>query len=110
MDDIRTNCLGHLIKRGQCASCSEDYDISHKPNNYDCPLRNKFLERYNEVTNLLLREGIQLSESTMDGLVLQIFLANILNPNVTSKDIIRGISARRNIEKDTSGVPLQLYA
>ena len=28
-------CLSMMI--GRCRECSEDYDITHHPNNYDCP-------------------------------------------------------------------------
>ena len=28
-------CLNRLL--GRCQNCTEDYDTTHHPNNYDCP-------------------------------------------------------------------------
>ncbi|NMB66674.1 hypothetical protein GYA25_01285 [Candidatus Woesearchaeota archaeon] len=32
---LEKTCLNRFLAR--CKNCSEDYDITHHPNNYDCP-------------------------------------------------------------------------
>ncbi len=32
---LEKTCLNRFL--GRCENCSEDYDVRHHPNNYDCP-------------------------------------------------------------------------
>ena len=42
---VKKTCFYRLIRR--CEDCTEDYDESHHPNNYDCPFYKEVIIEYN---------------------------------------------------------------
>lgn len=91
-------CPGHKLGlNSKCRNCSEDYDTSHFPNNYDCVIYNRFLKKYQEVASWFTEKGVKMKKETLETLSLQIFLANIVNPGISIDKILRDMSHIREL-------------
>ena len=83
MGEITANyCPGHsthLFK--ECEHCTEDYDISHHPNNLDCNFCKLYWHSRKEIELKLKEEKCFLSESILERITINLFLRQLINPN-----------------------------